>query len=458
MTGPEAPRGSATPVAAGHVRRHHPRAEHRARAGEKLGLREAISMAVGGMIGGGIFSVLGLTVALAGHLAFVSFLFGAVIAGLTAHALARLADRSGRSGGPFTYLRDAGHPRAGAWIAWLLIVGYVFALAVYSFTFGHYFANAIGASAAVARIASGAVLAAFVAINLRGVVTSGLVEDVVVFTKLAILGGVAAVGIAAFSASRLEPLDNEGISGVLLGAGVIFVAYEGFELLPYDYEDIDRPRRNLPLALYVSVAAVAAIYVIVTLGSQMLLSDAAITSQKEVAFAAAGREALGAAGLWAATVGALFSTASAINATLFSTARLVRDVGVAGELPPTIARERHGLPAGAIAGLAAAALAFAMLPGITELVSFGSLAFLIVFGLINYLHARRTAEERIDRQLAYAGGFACLAAAVGLLYYLAREDPLALVLIVVTSAVVIAGRLAFERAERASPGPASESG
>ena len=78
------------------MRRHHPRAEHRARAGGKLGLRESISMAVGGMIGGGIFSVLGLTIALAGHLAFVSFLLGAVIAGLTAHAFARLADRSRR--------------------------------------------------------------------------------------------------------------------------------------------------------------------------------------------------------------------------------------------------------------------------------------------------------------------------------------------------------------------------
>ncbi|MCB0875996.1 MAG: amino acid permease [Solirubrobacterales bacterium] len=430
------------------MRRHHPRAEHRARAGGKLGLRESISMAVGGMIGGGIFSVLGLTIALAGHLAFVSFLLGAVIAGLSAHAFARLADRSQRSGGPFTYLRDAGHPRAGAWIAWLLIVGYVFALAVYSFTFGHYLANALGASAGVARAASVAILLTFVAINLRGVVTSGLVEDVVVFTKLAILGGIAAIGVAGFSAARLEPLDNEGVLGVLLGAGVIFVAYEGFELLPYDYEDIDRPRRNLPLALYVSVAAVAAIYVIVTIGSQMLLPDSAIAAQKEVAFAAAGQEALGTAGLWAATVGALFSTASAINATLFSTARLVRDVGAAGELPATVARERRGLPAGAIAGLATAAAAFAMLPGITELVSFGSLAFLVVFGLINYLHARRTAESPADRRLAYAGAAACLAATVGLVYYLATEDPVALVLIAATSVLVVVGRIAFQRSAR----------
>jgi hypothetical protein len=37
---------------------------------------------------------------------------------------------------------------------------------------------------------------------------------------------------------------------------VIFVAYEGFELLPYDYDDIEDPRRTLPRALYLSVALV----------------------------------------------------------------------------------------------------------------------------------------------------------------------------------------------------------
>jgi amino acid transporter len=368
-----------------------------------------------------------------------------VLAGLTAHAYARLAAASGRSGGPFTYLREAGHARAGAWVAWLLIVGYVFALAVYAFTFGHYLANVINAPELVARLASVAVLAAFVTINLRGVLTSGLVEDVVVFAKLVILGGIAVIGIGEFTASRLEPLDNEGLVGVLLGAGVIFVAYEGFELLPYDYEDIDRPRRTLPIALYLSVAAVALIYVVVTVGSQMLVPDAVIVAQKEVAFAVAGEAALGGFGLWAATLGAVLSTSSAINATLFSTARLVRDVGAAGELPGWVARERGGLPVGAIIALAAVGAAFALLPGITELVSFGSLTFLAVFGLINYLHARRTAERPLDRNIAYVAAAGCLAAALGLLYYLAGNDPAALALIAVCALVVVGSRLAFER-------------
>jgi hypothetical protein len=400
------------------------------------------------MIGGGIFSVLGVTVDLAGHLAFAAFLIGGAVAALTARAYARLAVHSGRSGGPFAYLREEGHPDSAAWVAWLLILGYVFALAVYAFTFGHYLANVFGAPASVARLASVGVLAAFVAVNLRGVATSGLTEDLVVGVKLLILAGIAVIGLAAFGTGRLAPLDNKGLGGVFLGASVIFVAYEGFELLPYDYEDIEDPRRTLPRALYISVAAVVVVYIAVTLASQMLISDGVIAAKKEVAFALAGEQALGNFGLWAATIGAAFSTSSAINATLFSTARLVRDVSAADELPSALGRQRHGLPAAAIAWIALFGAAFSLLPGIAEIVSFGSFAFLLVFALINLLHARHTASPGWDRRLAYLGGAACLASSGGLLYYLARSDRPGLALIAACALAVVVARWAFVRERR----------
>lgn len=235
-------------------------------------------MAIGGMIGGGIFSVLGVTVDLAGHLAFGCFVLGGAIALITARSYAVLSLRAGRSGGPFVYLHDAGSTELGGLTAWLLILGYVIALAVYAFTFGHYFANVLGAPDAVARVASVGVLALFFGINLRGVGASALTEDAVVFIKLIVLCGIAAIGVWHFSAHRLTPLSDRGIGGLVLGAASIFVAYEGFELLAYDYDDIEDPQRTLPRALYLSVIVVVAVYIVVTLGSQMLVSDALIVS------------------------------------------------------------------------------------------------------------------------------------------------------------------------------------
>ena len=114
----------------------------------------------------------------------------------------------------------------------------------------------------------------------------------------------------------------------------MFFAYEGFELICYDRDDMHDPERTLPRSLYLSIAVVAAVYISVTIGAQMLVSDHVLVATKEAAFVAVGRAALGSTGRWAAIVGAVFATGSAINATLFSTARLIRDASASGELRP----------------------------------------------------------------------------------------------------------------------------
>jgi amino acid transporter len=379
-------------------------------------------MAVGGMVGGGIFSVLGLTVDFAGHLAFASFLVGGALALITARSYARLTVVTGEGGGPFAYLRHADDPRAAAWLSWLLIAGYVFTLAVYAFTFGHYLANVVGLPDAAARIAGICVIALFLGFNLRGVVAAGRAEDLIVAAKVFILLAISLAGLVAFSSSVLTPLANKGPGGVLWGSAVIFMAYEGFELLPYDYEDIEKPNRTLPLALYLSVAAVIALYVLVTLGSQLLVPEQTLIKNKEVAFAVAGREAFGTAGLWLASIGALFSAGSAINATLFSAARLARNVSKAGELPRALGREHSGLPWMSTLVIAVAAAGFSLMPGIEQIVSFGSLTFLIVFAVVNGLHAKRTAAAGGERALAWTGAAGCVAAAGGLIVYLATHQ------------------------------------
>ncbi|MET4144635.1 amino acid permease [Arthrobacter sp. UYCo732] len=157
--------GPPTPKAAFHPRT----AARRDKGVGRLRLRDAVAMAVGGMIGGGIFSVLGVTVALAGHLAVGSFVIGGAIAMVTAHSFAALSARAGRSGGLFVYLHNAGFPRTGSYISWLLMFGYLIAVGVYGFTFGHYAAHAFGLPGAFANVFAVLILLVFLGINLRGV-------------------------------------------------------------------------------------------------------------------------------------------------------------------------------------------------------------------------------------------------------------------------------------------------
>ena len=91
--------------------------------------------------------------------------------------------------------------------------------------------------------------------------------------------------------------------------------------------------------------------------------------------------------------------------------------------------ERRGVPAEAIIWLALAGGAVSLLPCITELVAFGSFAFLGVFGLVNLMHVRHSARALRDRALGVAATAACATAALLLVVELARPDRVALGLI-----------------------------
>jgi hypothetical protein len=401
-------------------------------------------MAVGGMIGGGIFSVLGVAIEMAGHLAFACFVLGAVLAAVTARSWSGVTSRAGRSGGPFDHLREQGHPQLAGLLLWLLVFGYMVAMAVYSFTFGRYAANAVHAGSGVAKLLSVGVIVVFLAVNMRGVRLSSLTEDAVVLTKLVILFGVAIIGLAKFDASRLSPLAGGGVGGLFLGSATVFFAYEGFELICYDRDDMHDPERTLPRSLYLSVAVVAAVYIGVTLGAQMLVSDHVLVATKDAAFVSVGRAAMGGFGRWAAIFGAIFATGSAINATLFSTARLMRDASASGELPPALGRETGGLPIVAMAFIAVVGAGMAMLPGITEVIVFGSGAFLSVYAIVNYLQAR-TAPRRSERIVAAIAAGTCAAALADLVVDLARHDRPGLAVLIGLVAALAIGRLAFVR-------------
>ena len=426
---------------------YHPRTASRRRADAKLRTRDATAMAVGGMIGGGIFSVLGVAITLAGNLAFGCFVLGGLLAAITAKSYAGVTLRSGSSGGAFDDLRARGHPGLAGALLWLLVGGYMIAMAVYSFTFGRYAANALGAPAWGARLLSVAVVAAFLAVNLRGVRLSSLTEDLIVLTKLAVLFGVAIAGLFQFTADRLSPLLDSGASGLFLGTATVFFAYEGFELISYDLGDMDRPERTFPRSLMLSVGIVAAVYISVTIGSQMLLSDGAIVANKEVAFIAVGEAALGGFGRWIAIIGAVFATGSAINATLFSAARLVRDASASEDLPTALGRETRGIPIVGLVFVSAVGTALAMLPGITAVIAFGSGAFLAVYTLVNYLQATM-AERSGERALAGVGFVACIGSIGALIWELARDDPTSLVILISITTAVAVARVGFVRRKR----------
>ncbi len=235
-----------------------------------------------------------------------------------------------------------------------------------------------------------------------------------------------------------QGVPNGGIGAALFGAASVFMAYEGFQLLTYDYEDIDNPKKTLPRALLSAIVVVIIVYVIVALGTVMLIGADQVVEYKEIALAVAGQKMLGTAGLVIMTVAVAFSTGSAINATLFATARFSNKVASDGELPIGLMHNNSaGVPDRAVIILGGFAALLAAVGSLTILVEAASLAFLFTFAVVCGLAFRQRAGQRI---ITGPGALAGAAASIALVIRLISTDPLALASLGLLIVVAIFGR------------------
>lgn len=418
---------------------------------EKLTLKEVIAMGIGGMVGGGIFSVLGLAIAQAGHAAPIAFALGGVIALLTGLSYARLGLVFHSSGGSFTYLEHAFVNRNVAAIGgWLLLVGYVGTMALYAYTFGIYGSAMLGdngTSIAMHHLLETLILLTFLGVNLYGVKASGSSELLIVTVKVIILFLFAIIGLFYVKPDHLLPVMSQGYSGVIMGAALIFVAYEGFELIPNAINEMENPQRNLKPAIIWSIAITIVIYVLVsTVAVGNLLPDE-ITKYKEYALAVAAKPFLGQAGFMLIGLAALFSTASAINATMFGTARLGMVMATDQALPSAFGfkRKENNIPWVSLVALTLVTLIFVNLADLTIISSFASSSFLLIFAIINFSAIRLRKKISGNVLLPLAGMLLSLASWTALMTYLWQTNRNSILWIGLIYLAVVLAELLFSQ-------------
>ncbi len=399
---------------------------------ELLSLKEVIAMGVGGMVGGGIFSVLGLAIAQAGHAAPVAFTLSGIVALLTGLSYARLGVAFHSDGGSFTYLEHAfRHPNISGLGGWLLLVGYIGTMALYSFTFGVYGTAMLGGGLhgpAMHHLLETLILSAFLGVNLYGVKASGSSELVIVIVKLLILLLFGFVGLFYARADHLLPVFNQGYGGVIMGSALIFVAYEGFELIPNAVGEMENPGRNLHRSIMWSIGITIGVYILVSIVAVGNLLPEEINRYKEYALAVAAKPFLGHAGFLLIGLAALLSTASAINATLFGTARLGMVMATEKALPQVFGfrRKQNNIPWVSLLVMTALTIVFVNLADLTIISSFASSTFLLIFAAINLSALRLHHRVKSGIGVALSGLICSLASWLTLLIYLYQSSRISL--------------------------------
>ena len=338
----------------------------------------AVSIGIGGMVGAGIFSILGVVAHAAGNAMWIAFAIGGVVALLSTYSYAKLGATFPSAGGAVHFLvKGFGDGVLAGGLNLFMWAAYIISLALYATAFGSYAATFVSKAASpllVKSLAVGAVVLLTV-INAFGAKIMGRSETVIVAIKVAILVLFAAVGLWFIRPGYLSPELWPQTQSILFGAGVLFIGYEGFGLITNAAADMRNPRKMLPRALYTSVILVIVIYLAVSLTVTGNLSDYEIEQARDYALAQAAKPFLGEFGFRLIAIAALFSTASAINATLFGSANVCYMIARDGELPAGLSRTEWKQATGGLLLTAALVVLVTLLFDLSGIAMMGSAAF-----------------------------------------------------------------------------------
>ncbi len=359
---------------------------------KKIGLWEAVAIAVGTMIGASIFSIFGVGAKIAGKNLPEAFILSGFFALLVAYSYSKLGSKIVSNAGPIAFiLKGIGDNIVTGALAILMWLSYVVSISLFAKGFAGYFLPlfSISISPLSVGITEVFLIAFFTTINSFGSKAVGRLEFYIVLIKLSILGVFILLGFLQINPSFIVPsFSTEGLYGTLFAAVVFFLSYMGFGLITNASENMENPKKNVPLAIFISIAVVMFVYVFVSFVAIGNLSITELIKAQDNALAVAAKPFLGSFGFILISIGALFSISSALNATLYGGANIAYSLAKEGELPEVFERKTwfkstEGLYITAVLGLF-----FVLTFNIGEIATITSALFTIIYIFVLISHYR----------------------------------------------------------------------
>jgi len=376
-----------------------------------------VAIALGGMVGGGIFTILGISVSMIGNLTPIAIIIGGLIASLAAYSYVKLGLYYRDEGATYSFYKrtyPTSHFKASA-IGWFIIFGYISTLALYAYTFSSYaisstdFADNIWIRKAIAI----GVIGIFTLINVWSVNGMGKIEDLMVYTKLIVLTIISVVlmqngttDFGTFVDNMAIDAQNSSVFSILIVASLTFVAYEGFQLVINAVDEMTNPEKNIPRAIYSAICLAILIYVVISLGALFAIPTEEIIKNKEYALAAGAGSVLGKLGTNLVILGAILATSSAISGTVFGSSRQMSVIAKDGYFPNWLSIRKNNSPQNAIIGMAVMASILILVGGLELILEFGSITFLLVsllMAVANYKIRAKTNSSKFLTALAIVG-------------------------------------------------------
>jgi APA family basic amino acid/polyamine antiporter len=349
-----------------------------------LGAGDLVMLAIGAVIGAGIFGAIGTAAAGqvgpdgeviragAGPALVFSFLLLGGACALAALCYAELASMIPQAGSAYAYA----YATLGELVAWIigwdLILEYAVGNVAVAISWGDYFntlLRGVGVSPPpwlvtgyrtalmspvpeihglletaprvlgipiLVNVPAFAIVMIITWLLLRGVRESARANNIMVVIKLAALGLFAVVGITNLNTDNYTPFAPNGFTGIHQGAAIVFFAYIGFDAISTAAEETRNPQRNLPIGILGGLAVCTIIYVIVgaVLTGMVPYTELAVADPLARALQLAGFTTVG----WVVALGAAVSMTAVLLVFQYGQPRIFFAMARDGLLPQWAAK------------------------------------------------------------------------------------------------------------------------
>ncbi|MCD6402947.1 MAG: amino acid permease [Candidatus Aenigmarchaeota archaeon] len=294
----------------------------------ELGLIDLTFYGIGIILGAGIYALIGPAAGMAGNGLWISFIIAAIIASFTGLSYAELSTMFPKEAAEYVYVKNAFNEFIAFLVGWIILVSSVVGAATLALGFAGYFVSVIGGNLLFVAIASIIILSF---INFYGIKESAKLN--ILFTLIEASGLIMIIILGLPKITQVNVLElTHGVKGILTAAAFIFFAYIGFEDIANLAEEVKDPKKNVPLALLLSLGITTLLYVLVSV-SVLGLSDWRELSSSEAPLAFAASKALGDIAFNVLGLIALFATSNTLLILLIVSSRMIYGMAREGSLP-----------------------------------------------------------------------------------------------------------------------------
>ena len=319
---------------------------------KKMGFWQCWGMSVGVMIGSGIF-LLPTVLAPYGWISLLGWLLtcsGTIVLSLV---LARLAGTTDHAGGPYAYVKESFGDLAGFLIGWGYWVGVVFGVTAIAVGFAGYMGSVFpifAVNSLTQALVAAAGIGVLTWVNVKGVSEAATVQLVMTILKIIPLIVIIGLGIIYGDIDNFPAFNPQGlpVTEALASTALLTMwAFIGIEAAVIATDDVESPKKTIPIAVVSAAITVSCLYVGASIAIMFLVpSDVLALSESPFVDAASH---MGTGGALLIGIGALISTAGALNGNIFVMGQMAMAVAADGLAPAVIAKKnRGGAPAGVL--------------------------------------------------------------------------------------------------------------